>query len=350
MSDSETTEIRGGQSFDTEKLSAYLAAQLPEFEGPLSVRQFKGGQSNPTFLLETPPRKYVLRKKPPGELLPSAHMIEREYRVMAALKDTVVPVANARLLCEDSSIVGTPFYVMDHIDGRIFRNPAVPELEATERTAVYNAMVDAMAALHSVDWKTVGLEGFGKPSDYLARQIKLWTRQYDAAKTHDIPAMDKLITWLPDNIPANEITTIAHGDFRLENLMFAQGEAKVLAVLDWELATLGHPYADLAYNCMIWHLPADTPNVPGLAGLDLAALGIPSEEDYVARYCSSAGLDHIPDYHFYLAFSFFRFASIAQGIYARFKGGNAAAPNAEEVGLLATPLADLGWKSAGTKD
>jgi aminoglycoside phosphotransferase (APT) family kinase protein len=349
MSGSETTEIRGGQGFDSKRLVGYLAQHLPEFSEPLTVRQFKGGQSNPTYLLTTPNRKYVLRKKPPGELLPSAHMIEREYRVMSALKDTGVPVANARLLCEDSSIVGTPFYVMDHIDGRIFRNPAAPGLSPEERADIYNTMIDTMAALHRVDWETIGLADFGKPTDYLTRQIRLWTRQYDAAKTHEIKSMDALVAWLPNSIPADEKTTIAHGDFRLENLMFAQETPDVLAVLDWELATLGHPYADLAYNCLIWHLPADTPHLSGLDGLDLAELGIPSEEDYVARYCASAGLESIPDYHFYLAFSFFRFASIAQGIYTRFKAGNAAAPNAEEVGLLAKPLADLGWKCANNK-
>lgn len=349
MSDSETTEIRGGQTIDSERLAVYLADHLPEFTNPLTIRQFKGGQSNPTYLLQTPDRKYVLRKKPPGDLLPSAHMIEREYRVMAALKNSGVPVANARVLCEDSSILGTPFYVMDHIEGRIFRDPAAPGLSPKARADIYNAMVDAMAALHRVNWETVGLADFGKPTNYLTRQIKLWTRQYDAAKTHDIKSMDSLMTWLPENIPANEKTTIAHGDFRLENLMFAPDTPDILAVLDWELATLGHPYADLAYNCLIWHLPAATPHLSGLGGLDLAELGIPSENTYVARYCAGVGIDHVPDFHFYLAFSFFRFASIAQGIYTRFKAGNAAAPNAEEVGLLAGPLADLGWECAQNK-
>ncbi len=346
MNDAETTDTRSGQGIDVARLTGYLAEHLPEFSTPLTVRQFKGGQSNPTYLLTTPNRLYVLRKKPSGDLLPGAHMIEREYRVMAALEDTQVPVASVRVLCEDSSIIGTPFYVMDHLAGRIFRDPAVPDITPTERAAIYNTMVDTMAALHAVDWKAAGLESFGKPSGYLTRQVKLWIHQYEAAKTHEIKAMDELMAWLPAHIPANEITTIAHGDFRLENLMFAPSAPKVLAVLDWELATLGHPYADLAYNCMIWHLPANTPNMPGLGGLDLAALGIPTEEVYVSRYCANAGIDHIPDYHFYLAFSFFRFASIAQGIFARFKAGNAAAPNAEEVGLLATPLAELGWKCA----
>lgn len=349
MSESETTEIRSGQDIHISRLAGYLAEALPDFKKPLTARQFKGGQSNPTYLLQTPNRLYVLRKKPPGNLLPAAHMIEREYRVMAALKCTDVPVANARLLCEDASIIGTPFYVMEYIDGRIFRDPAIPELRPPERTAIYNTMVDTMATLHSVGWESKGLEGFGKPSGYLARQIKLWTHQYEAAKTHEIKAMNTLIAWLPEHIPMNEMTTIAHGDFRLENLIFAPQDSKVLAVLDWELATLGHPYADLAYNCMIWHLPANTPHLRGLGGLDLPALGIPSEEEYIARYCAGVGLSHIPDYNFYLAFSFFRFAAIAQGIFARFKAGNAAAPNAKQVGLLAAPMADFGWKFITSK-
>jgi aminoglycoside phosphotransferase (APT) family kinase protein len=344
VSDSETTEIRA--AIDVERLTAYLTANLPGFRGPLTVRQFKGGQSNPTYLLTAESRKYVLRKKPAGQLLHGAHMIEREYKAMRALKDTDVPVANVPLLCEDSTIVGTPFYVMDFLEGRIVRDPGAPEVDGVERAAIYRAMSDTLAKLHKVDWRRVGLADFGKPSGYLTRQITLWSRQYEAGKTHDIPMMDRLMAWLPDHIPANEITTISHGDFRLENLMIAPDSPTVLATLDWELATLGHPFADLAYNCMIWHLPYDTPNVPGLAGRPLPP-GLPTEADYIAGYCEAAGLSEIPQYDFYLAFSFFRFAAIAQGIYARWKSGNAAAPNAEQVGLLAAPLAELGWAAAG---
>ncbi len=346
MSDKETTEIRSGHQIDVDSLAAYLGANLPGFTPPLQVRQFRGGQSNPTYLLTAGSKKYVLRKKPGGQLLHGAHMIEREFKVISALKDTDVPVPVVPLLCEDSAVIGTPFYIMEFLEGRIFRDPAVPEVDATERAQIYKAMSDTLAKLHKVDWKAVGLESFGKPSGYLSRQITLWSRQYEAGKTHDIPNMDRLMAWLPEHIPEYDRTTISHGDFRLENLMIHPTKPVVLATLDWELATLGHPFADLAYNCMVWHLPYDTPNVPGLAGRALPP-GLPSEEDYIAGYCAAAGLDSVPDYHFYLAFSFFRFCAIAQGIYARWKGGNASAPNAEQVGLLAKPLADLGWEAAG---
>jgi aminoglycoside phosphotransferase (APT) family kinase protein len=343
MTDSETSEIRA--AIDIDRLQHYLVVNLPGFQEPLTVRQFKGGQSNPTYLLETEDRKYVLRKKPAGQLLPGAHMIEREYKVMSALKGSAVPVATVPLMCEDSAVIGTPFYVMAFLDGRIFRDPGLPGVDTTERAAIYRAMSDTMAALHAVDWQAVGLADFGKPSGYLTRQIGLWSRQYVAGKTHEIPAMDQLMEWLPDHIPADERTTISHGDFRLENLMIHPTEPKVLATLDWELATLGHPFADLAYNCMIWHLPADADHLPGLAGRPLPE-GIPTEADYIAGYCKAAGLSEIPDYNFYLAFSLFRFAAIAQGIYARWQAGNASAPNAKEAGLMAGALADLGWEAA----
>lgn len=343
MNDGETTEIRA--AIDIDRLAAYLAEALPGFAGPLAVRQFKGGQSNPTYLLTTPAHRYVLRKKPAGQLLPGAHMIEREYKVMRALKGTAVPVANVPLLCEDVTVIGTPFYVMDFLDGRVFRDPGLPGTDPAQRAAIYRAMSDTMAALHAVDWQAVGLADFGKPSGYLTRQINLWSKQYVGGKTHEIPAMDGLMAWLPANLPGDERTTISHGDFRLENLMFRPDRPEVLATLDWELATLGHPFADVAYNCMIWHLPADASHLPGLAGRPLPD-GIPTEADYIAGYCKAAGLSEIPDYNFYLAFSLFRFAAIAQGIYARWQAGNASAPNAEEAGLMARPLADLAWEAA----
>jgi aminoglycoside phosphotransferase (APT) family kinase protein len=342
MTDSETSEIRA--AIDIGRLTEYLSRNLPGFSEPLTVRQFKGGQSNPTYLLTTPATKYVLRKKPAGQLLPGAHMIEREYKVMRALKDSAVPVATVPLMCDESSVIGTPFYVMDFLEGRVFRDPGLPGIAPKDRAAIFRAMSDTMAALHAVDWQAAGLTDFGKPSGYLARQISLWSRQYVAGKTHDIPAMDRLMEWLPAHIPVDERTTISHGDFRLENLMIHPTEPKVLATLDWELATLGHPFADLAYNCMIWHLPADANHLPGLAGRPLPE-GIPTEADYIAGYCEAAGLSEIPDYNFYLAFSLFRFAAIAQGIYARWQAGNASAPNAEEAGLMARPLAELGWEA-----
>lgn len=343
---SEVTQIRPGHEFDTSRLAAYLAQHLDGPSGELAVHQFRGGQSNPTFLVERGTAKYVLRKKPPGHLLPSAHMIEREYRVMHALRNSGVPIIPTRLLCEDTSVIGTAFYLMDFAEGRIFRDPALPGRAPAERRPIYNEMGSVMARLHAVDWRAAGLEGFGKPTGYVARQIALWTRQYEAAKTHDIPAFDDLIRWLPANMPVDETTAIAHGDFRLENLMYHPTEPRVIGVLDWELATLGHPLADVAYNCMIWHLDPTTPNLGGLAGRDLAALGIPSEADYLAGYAASAGRAGIDNYAFFLAFAFFRFASIAQGVYARALAGNASAPNALQVGLLAAPLAELGWKAA----
>jgi aminoglycoside phosphotransferase (APT) family kinase protein len=342
----DVTAIRHGHEFDLDRLADYLSRHVEGVSGALTVQQFRGGQSNPTFLLEIGDRQFVLRKKPPGQLLPSAHMIEREYRAMHALRDSGVPIIRTHLLCEDPSVIGTPFYLMDFAEGRIFRDPSLPNLTPAERGDIYAAMSETMARLHGVDWRAVGLESFGKPVGYLGRQIALWTRQYEAAKTHAIPAMDELIAWLPAHMPADETTTIAHGDFRLENLMYHPTEPRVIGVLDWELATLGHPFADVAYNCMIWHLDPATPNLGGLAGRDLASLGIPTEAEYLAGYESAAQRGRIEHYPFYLAFAFFRFASIAQGVYARALAGNASAPNALEVGLLATPLADLGWKAA----
>lgn len=336
--------VRAAHRIDEARLGAYLVEHLAGFTLPFAILQFEGGQSNPTYRLEDAAgKRYVLRKKPPGKLLPSAHQVEREYRAIAALDGTQVPVPKARLLCEDADIVGTAFYVMDYVPGRVFADPALPGLARQERAAVYDDMNRVLAALHAVDWKARGLEDFGKPGDYIRRQVARWSKQYEASKTHDIPAMDRLMQWLPAHVPGDDGVAVAHGDFRLGNLIFAPDAPRVVAVLDWELATLGHPLADLAYNAMAYHLPAGDPNFPGVAGLDLDALGIPSEEDYLAAYCRRAGRDGVPDWPYYMAFAMFRLAAILQGIYARARQGNASSARAEKLGQMAGTLADLAW-------
>ncbi|MFM2043518.1 MAG: putative aminoglycoside phosphotransferase [Pseudomonadota bacterium] len=344
MSGAELIDVLPRHRFDEGRLGAYLEDHLPGFRGPATIRQFQGGQSNPTFLVEgADGARFVLRKKPPGTLLPSAHLIEREYQAMAALAGTAVPVPPVRLLCEDAGAIGTAFYVMDWIDGRVFSDVALTGMEPATRAAIYDSMNATLAALHSVDVKAVGLEGFGKPERYVARQVERWAKQYLAAKTDEIPAMDRLMAWLPDHIPPGDETTIAHGDYRLGNLMLHKAEPRVVAVLDWELATLGHPLGDLAYNCMAWHLPAGVKEFPGLMGLDLGALGIPTEEEYLAAYCRRTGRSGIPDWNFFLAFSFFRIAGICQGVYARALGGNAADRKAMAYGAVAKASAEIGW-------
>jgi aminoglycoside phosphotransferase (APT) family kinase protein len=343
MSITETTDVRPGHEIDCSLLGQYLKANLDEFSGPLTIRQFAGGQSNPTFLLDTPTRSYVLRKKPAGALLQGAHAIEREFRVMSALANTDVPVPVALLLCLDETILGTPFYVMEHIQGRVVRHASLPDSTPADRAAIYDAMNQTAAALHNFDWAAAGLSDFGKHGDYIGRQIRLWTRQYEATKTHEIPAMDRLIAWLPENVPEGDETAIAHGDFRLENLILHPTENRVLAIIDWELATLGHPLSDMAFNCMIYHVPPDMPGLRGLAGLDLTALGIPAEQDYIEAYCRRTGRDTIAHWDFYLAFGMFRSAAILQGVYSRALNDNAANPDALEVGQVARPLSEIAW-------
>ncbi len=340
----ELIPVREGHRFDERRLAEYLAQTLPGFMGSMELRQFQGGQSNPTFLVESNARRWVLRKKPPGKLLPSAHMVEREYRVIRALAGTDVPVAPAPLLCEDASVIGTPFYVMEFVDGRVFTDPGLADLRAEERSAIYDAMNDTLARLHKVDWRGVGLGDFGRPENYVARQIARWSKQYEASKTGEVPEMDRLIAWLPQNIPARDETTLVHGDFRLGNMIFHLREPRVIAVLDWELSTLGHPLSDLAYNCMLYHLPADLPTVRGFGDVDLAALGIPDERAYVAGYVRRTGRDPGADWPFYLAFSFFRYAAIVQGVYARALQGNASSATGEQLGRMAPRLAAIGWR------
>jgi len=338
--------VRETHRFDEARLAAYLRAHLPGCEGQLTVRQFQGGQSNPTFLIAADSRRWVLRKKPPGKLLPSAHMVEREYRVIRALADTGVPVPSARLLCEDAEIIGTPFYVMDYIEGRVFTDPTLPGLTPAARSGVYAAMAETLARLHAVDWRAAGLADYGRPENYVARQIARWSKQYEASKTGEMPAMDRLTEWLPRHIPDREETTLAHGDYRLGNLIFHPTQPRVVAVLDWELSTLGHPLADLGYNCMLYHLPADLPTVRGFGDTDLAALGVPDERQYVATYAKHTGRDPGGDWPFFLAFSLFRYAAIVQGVYARALQGNAASATAEQLGRAAPILAEIGWRIA----
>ena len=336
--------------FEEPTLARYLAENgLPEFGSGIEVLQFQGGQSNPTFQITAPGgERYVLRKKPPGTLLPSAHAVEREYRVMAALAETDVPVPTMRHLCEDTSIIGTAFYVMDHLDGRVATEPSLDVgFSPDERAAIWDSMNDAMAKMHSVDPASVGLGDFGKPANYVGRQIDRWTRQFEASKTDPMPDMDVLIRWLLDQEPPEDEVSIVHGDFRLENLMLHKTEPRVIAILDWELGTLGHPLSDLAYNCMTYRNPYDDKALKGLVGLDLTALGIPSEEDYVAAYCRRTGRQEIPNWRFFQAFSFFRLAAICQGVYARGLQGNASSENAMEVGAKAPKLAAIGRALAG---
>ena len=335
-------DVREGHRFDVPALARYLAPRIAGFTTPVEVRQFLGGQSNPTYHLTAGGQQYVLRRKPPGPLLPSAHAVDREYRVITALGGTDVPVPRTHLLCEDASVVGTPFYVMDFVPGRIFADPMMPGLPPRERAAIYDAMNDVMARLHRVDCKAVGLSDFGRPGNYFARQIHRWTSQYRASETERIESMEKLIRWLPAHIPADDDTTLVHGDYRPGNLIVHQSEPRIVAVLDWELSTLGHPLADLAYNCVPYHTgPGD--NLGGVEGVDLGELGIPSEADYVATYCRRVGRPAIADWDFYLAFALFRLGAIAQGIMGRVVAGTANDPQAAERGKRARPLADAAW-------
>lgn len=305
--------------FDEVRLHAWLKAELPEIGDTLRVRQFQGGASNPTFLLTSGTgRHYVLRKKPPGQLLSSAHQVDREYRVMKALGGHI-PVPKMRALCEDPEVIGTAFYVMDYLEGRIFRDASLPGMTPAERTAIYDDLNATLAKLHQVDFEAVGLGDYGRHGSYFERQVARWTRQYRDAATETIPAMDALIEALPARIPADQSVSIAHGDYRLENVMFHPTEPRIIAVLDWELSTIGHPLADIAYNAFIWR--SHSPSWGSLDGVDLAASGIPTEAEYVAAYCRRSGRGEIPDWPFLMAFSIFRLASISQGVYARTLAG-----------------------------
>jgi aminoglycoside phosphotransferase (APT) family kinase protein len=340
-----TKPVEERHRFDVSSLEHYLAQHVAELRGPLAVEQFKGGQSNPTYKVsDAAGRRFVLRRKPPGKLLPSAHAVDREFRVIHALYATGFPVAKPHVLCEDALVIGTPFYVMDFVDGRVLWDQSLPGMTKTERAAIWDELNRVIAQLHSIDYRAVGLEEFGKPGNYIERQISRWTKQYQASETERVEAMDNLIAWLPKNIPPSASTTVVHGDYRLDNAIFHPTEPRILAVLDWELSTLGDPLADFAYHCMSWHIPPG--QFRGIAGLDLKALGIPSEAEYVARYCERTGQKRIDPSHwdFYLAYNLFRIAAILQGILKRVVDGTAASAHARDAGSRAKPMAELGWQ------
>ena len=328
--------------FDTEKLSSYLEANVDGFKGPLTAEKFPGGQSNPTFKVTATSGQYVLRRKPPGELLKSAHAVDREFQVMSALSDTEVPVAKAYHLCDDDSVIGSMFYLMEFIEGRVLWDPALPGMSNQDRTEIFEEMNRVLAALHSVDVDSAGLSDYGKPGNYYERQVGRWTKQYRASEIDSIPEMDQLIDWLPANTPKDDgQVVLAHGDFRLDNMMFHPTENRVLALVDWELSTLGHPYADLAYQCMQLRISNDSAALAGLGGVDRQALGIPSEEEYVAKYCQRMGIDNIPDWNFYMVFSMFRFAAILQGVKKRSVDGNASSTKADTYGSMVPTIAKM---------
>jgi aminoglycoside phosphotransferase (APT) family kinase protein len=339
------TEVRDAHRFDQEKLAAYLDEHLEGFSPPLEVRQFRGGQSNPTFWIGAGERAYVLRKKPPGKLLPSAHQVEREYRVMKALADTDVPVPKVYLLCEDETVIGTPFFVMEHIEGRLFWNVQLPDVSKEERGAIYEQLVQVLAALHRVDYEAVGLGDFGKVGGYIERQVARWTKQYEASRTDHVEPMEKLMEWLPKHVPESDETTLVHGDFRLDNLLFHPTEPRALALVDWELSTLGHPLSDLAYACMLYHV--HLPKIGGLQGVDFEATNIPSEEAFVERYRQLTGHKEIPDWPYFKAFSLFRLAAIAQGVYKRSQQGNASSEDAAMYGAAVGFLAGIACQLVG---
>jgi aminoglycoside phosphotransferase (APT) family kinase protein len=336
--------VRAAHAFDEAALAAYLQREAGIPAAGLAVQQFGGGQSNPTFLLTSGAHRFVLRKKPPGKLLKSAHQVDREYRIMKALAATDVPVPRMIALCEDESIIGTAFYVMAYLEGRIFRDPQMPGSSREERAAVYDSMNDVLARLHKVDFERIGLGDFGRPGNYFERQISRFIQQYRAAQTEQIAEMEELIAWLPGNIPVEDSVSIAHGDYRLENTIFHPTEPRMIAVLDWELSTIGHPLADLAYNCLGYHYI--NPRQGGLVGIDHAATGIPTEDEHVRRYCERTGRGPIEKWPFYVSFSLFRLASISQGVYKRGLDGNASSETAAQFGNTCQFLAENAWRLA----
>ena len=333
--------VREQHQVDSARIERYLKEHLEGFSGDLTLEQFKGGQSCPTYRLSAGLKNYVLRRKPPGKLLPSAHAVDREYRVLTALQGSGVPVARTYLLCEDEDVAGTMFYVMDCVEGRVFWDQTLPEIPKPERRAYFDAMNEALAALHNVSYDAVGLADFGKVGQYLERQISRWSKQYKISETETIAEMDRLIEWLPANIPAKDETCIVHGDYRMDNLIFHPSKPEVRAILDWELSTLGHPLADFSYHLLSWRLGADL--FRGVAGNDLEALGIPAEEEYAEAYCRRTGRDEIAHLDWYIAYNLFRLAGILQGIAKRAIDGTAASEHAVEQGRRARPIAEAAW-------
>jgi aminoglycoside phosphotransferase (APT) family kinase protein len=336
-------ETPSAHALDTDKLQAWMQGHIAGFCGPIEVRQFSGGQSNPTFLVHSAQRRYVLRQKPLGKLLPSAHAVDREFRVLTALYGSQVPVARAFALCEDPGVIGSSFYVMDYVEGRIFWEATLPEVAPEGRRPIYEEMVRVQAALHSVDYREVGLGDYGKPGGYVQRQVARWTQQYRASQTESLDSVERLIEWLPKHIPGDEQNAVVHGDFRLDNVIFHPSEPRILAVLDWELSTIGNPLVDFAYYCMRYHMPES--EFKGLGGADIKALMIPSETMSVATYCKLRGIEPVSprDWAYYMAFCMFRLAAILQGVLARALQGNASNSTALQAGRRAGPLADLAW-------
>jgi len=329
-------------ALDITALEYYLPQHLDDFQGPITVRKFSDGQSNPTYCLTCGTRKYVLRRKPPGQLLKSAHAVDREYRVMKALHNSAVPVAKTYHLCEDESVIGSVFYIMQFVDGRVLWDPALPDMNPTQRAEHYAAMIEVLTNVHQVDLESAGLGSYGRGQGYIDRQMALWCRQYRASETEKMPDME----WLVDNLPAakpydEERVSLVHGDYRLDNMIFHHDKAQVLALVDWELSTLGHPFSDLAYQCMQLRMPVGD-LMSGLGGVDRIQLGIPTEQQYVAAYCERMQIASIVGWNFYLAFSFFRFAAILQGVKKRGLSGNASSTQALQVGKFVSPLAQLG--------
>ncbi|MEE8301236.1 MAG: phosphotransferase [Candidatus Tectomicrobia bacterium] len=341
-STTETAPVLDQHRFDDASLKRYLQEHLEGFRPPLTIGQVRGGMSNPTFILtDGAGQRYVLRKKPPGNLLPSAHAVDREFRVISALWQTDVPVPKPYLLCQDPSVIGTDFYIMDFVEGRVLRNLELPDMAPAERGAIYQEMVDVMARLHQVDFRAVGLEDFGRVGGYMTRQLRRWTQQYAASQTDDIAVMDHLMAWLPEHLPEHHETAIVHGDFRLENMIFHPTEPRALAVVDWELSTLGAPLSDLAYNCLPYYVMDDRRG--DLINLDAASSGIPSEAAYVARYCKQTGHADLPEWKVYVVFSLFRLAAISQGVYKRGLDGNASSPEAITLGAQCRLLSTAAW-------